>query len=69
MSPENGTVFMNWLSCAAFQDPNSSFCGFIKGISPKMCIILCVRVKIDKRSFEPFWCLDPSQFKQFVVSL
>ena len=26
----------------------------IKGISPKMCI-LCVRVKINKRSFEPFF--------------
>ena len=36
-----------------------SFCGLIKGISQKMCI-LCVRVKIDKRSFEPFcvWILD-----------
>ena len=33
-----------------------SFCGFIKGISPKMCI-LCVRVKINKRSFEPFCVL------------
>ena len=30
-----------------------SFCGLTKGISPKMCI-LCVRVKINKRSFEPF---------------
>ena len=27
-----------------------SFCGLIKGISPKMSI-LCVRVKINKRSF------------------
>ena len=29
-----------------------------KGISPKMCI-LCIRVKINKRSFEPFciWIL------------
>ena len=35
-----------------------SFCGFIKEISPKICI-LCVRVKINKRSFEPFcvWIL------------
>ena len=30
-----------------------SFCGLIKGIAPKICI-LCVRVKINKRSFEPF---------------
>ena len=30
-----------------------SFCGLIKGISPKICI-LCVRGKINKRSFEPF---------------
>ena len=30
-----------------------SFCGFIKGISTKICI-LCVPVKINKRSFEPF---------------
>ena len=29
------------------------FCGLIKGISPKICI-LCVRAKINKRSFEPF---------------
>ena len=33
------------------QDPNTN-------ISPKMCIILCVRVKINKCSFEPFLCLD-----------
>ena len=35
-----------------------SFCGLIKEISPKICI-LCVRVKINKRSFEPFsvWIL------------
>ena len=35
-----------------------SFCGLIKGISPKVCI-LCVRVKINKRSLEPFcvWIL------------
>ena len=35
-----------------------SFCGLIKGISPKICI-LCVCVKINKRSFEPFcvWML------------
>ena len=30
-----------------------SFCGLIKGISPNICI-LCVRVKINKRSFKPF---------------
>ena len=40
-----------------------SFCGLIKGISPKICI-LCVRVKINKRSFEPFcvwiWTLHKS---------
>ena len=30
-----------------------SFCGFIKEISPKMCV-LCVRVQINKRSFELF---------------
>ena len=29
------------------------FCGLIKGISPNICI-LCVRVKINKRSFKPF---------------
>ena len=29
---------------------------FCKGISPKMCIIV-VRVKRNKRSFEPFLCL------------
>ena len=34
-----------------------SFCCLIKGISPKICI-LCVRVKISKRSFETFLCLD-----------
>ena len=33
-----------------------SFCGLIKGISPKSCI-LCVRVKINNCSFEPFLCL------------
>ena len=35
-----------------------SFSGLTKGIFPKMCI-LCVRVKINKRSFEPFcvWIL------------
>ena len=35
-----------------------SFCGLAKGISPKMCI-LCVRIKINKRSFEIFcvWIL------------
>ena len=30
-----------------------SFCGLTNGISPKICI-LCVRVKINKHSFEPF---------------
>ena len=30
-----------------------SFCGLTKGISPKICI-LCVSVKINKRSFEYF---------------
>ena len=40
-----------------------SFCGLIKGISPKMCI-QCVRVKINKRSFEPFcvWILTTNEF-------
>ena len=33
-----------------------AFCGLIKGISPKICI-LSVRVKINKRSFEPFCVL------------
>ena len=35
-----------------------SFCGLTKGISPKICI-LCVRVIINERSFEPFcvWIL------------
>ena len=35
-----------------------SFCGLTKRIFPKICI-LCVRVKINKRSFEPFcvWIL------------
>ena len=32
-------------------------CGFTKGITPKMCR-LCVCVLINKRSFEPFMCLD-----------
>ena len=30
------------------------FCGLIKGISSKNCI-LCVCVEINKRSFEPFY--------------
>ena len=30
-----------------------SFYGLIMEVSPKICI-LCVRVKINKRSFEPF---------------
>ena len=29
------------------------FCGLIKVIPPKMCI-MCIHVKINKRSFEPF---------------
>ena len=29
------------------------FCGLIKGISPKFCV-LCVHFKINKHSFEPF---------------
>ena len=33
-----------------------SFCGLIKGISPKNCI-LCVHVKINKHLFEPFCVL------------
>ena len=33
-----------------------SYCALINGISPKMCM-LCVRVKINKRSFEPFLCV------------
>ena len=36
-----------------------------KGISPKICI-LCVRVKINKRSFEPF-CVRVVSFT--IVSL
>ena len=40
-----------------------SFCGLIKGIFPKICI-LCVRVKINKRSFELFcvWILTGNEF-------
>ena len=34
-----------------------SFCSLTKGISPKSCK-LCVCVIINKRSFEPFMCLD-----------
>jgi len=30
-----------------------SFCGLIKAISTKLCV-LCVRIKINNRSFEPF---------------
>ena len=33
------------------------FCSATKGITPKMCR-LCVCVIINKRSFEPFVCLD-----------
>ena len=43
-----------------------SFCGLIKEISLKMCI-LCVRVKINKRSFEPF-CVWVSPFMLVFVS-
>ena len=41
-------------------------CGLIKGISPKVCI-LCVRVKINKRSFEPFcvWMKIPLFKKKY----
>ena len=43
-----------------------SFCGLIKGISLKICILsqLFVCVKINKRSFEPFcvWILSPELF-------
>ena len=52
------------------QDPNTKrlliyfntetqFCGLIKGISPKICI-LCVRAKINKCLLEPFcvWILS-----------
>ena len=44
-----------------------SFCGLIKGISPKICI-LCVRVKINKRSFESFcvWILFENASSHFV---
>ena len=38
-----------------------SFCGLINGMSPKSCI-LCVRVKINKRSFEPFCFLILEDF-------
>ena len=34
-----------------------SFCSLTKGITPKMCRF-CVCVIINKRSFEPFMCLD-----------
>ena len=33
-----------------------SYCGLTQGISPEICI-LCVRVIINKRSFEPFSCV------------
>ena len=35
----------------------------MKGISPKICV-LCVHVKINKRSFEPF-CVWISLFRVF----
>ena len=40
-----------------------SFCGLTNGISPKICI-LCVRVIINKCSFEPFcvWILTKDEF-------
>ena len=48
---QNRSVF--FFQFSSFLTVYLSFCGLIKGISPKMCI-LCVRVKINKRSFEPF---------------
>ena len=45
----------------------ASYCGLIKRISPKICI-LCVRVKINKRSFEPF-CVWISQVPLCVLVL
>ena len=44
-----------------------SFCGLIKGTSPKICI-LCVRVQINKRSFEPFCLWILSGFFRFFLS-
>ena len=45
-----------------------SFCGLINGISLKICI-LCVRVKIPQRSFEPFcvWFLFQNASSHSVV--
>ena len=37
-----------------------SFCGLTKRVTPKICR-LYVRVLINKRSFEPFVCLDSVQ--------
>ena len=42
-----------------------SFCGLIKRISPKICI-LCVRVKMNKRSFKPFFVFG-SCFRMLTV--
>ena len=39
-----------------------SFCSLTKGITPKICR-LCVCILINKRSFEPFMCLDLDQNK------
>ena len=49
-------IFLSFFSLSVV-----SFCDLTKGISPKICI-LCVRVKINKRSFEPFrvWILYTS---------
>ena len=45
-----------------------SFCSLTKGITPKMCR-LCIYVIINKRSFEPFMCLDlPFQDRLIVCS-
>ena len=45
VSPSHFSSFFNRLSAV--------YVSFWKGIYPKICI-LCVRVKINKRSFEPF---------------
>ena len=47
---------------SSFLTVQVSFCSLIKGISMKICI-LCVRVKINKRSFEPF-CVWIKSFKK-----
>ena len=40
------------------------FCSLTKEITPKICR-LCVCVKINKRSSEPFMCLDPNKQRSF----